>query len=130
LQQQRVLGLCSALCWPRRSVSSRNIGHPTFRHLLDTYCCTTGLQIPALQQCQEPVDRSQRLTKRLDWIEQGLTSHILAHFRDGGITAASARIVATVRAHSVSSVCSLHPKVHQATNHPSILTAQWPTQEA
>jgi len=39
----------------------------------------------------------------LNWIEQGLTSHSthLGHFGDGGMTPASARIVAAVRAHSV-----------------------------
>jgi len=42
----------------------------------------------------------------LDWIEQSLTSHSthLGHFGDGGVTAASARIVAAVRAHSVCGV--------------------------
>jgi len=44
----------------------------------------------------------------LDWIVQGLTfhstRHILGHFADGGVTAASARIVAAVRAHSVCGV--------------------------
>jgi len=41
-----------------------------------------------------------------DWIEEGLTSHSthLGHFRDGGVTAASARIVAAVRAHSVCGI--------------------------
>jgi len=39
-------------------------------------------------------------------IEQSLTSqrHILGHFGDGGVTAESARTVATVRAHSVCGV--------------------------
>ena len=42
----------------------------------------------------------------MDWIEQGLRSHSthLSHFGDGGVIAASARIVAAVRAHSVYGV--------------------------
>ena len=44
----------------------------------------------------------------LKWIGlskvQRPTRHILGHFRDGGVTAASARIVAAVRAHSVRGV--------------------------
>jgi len=42
----------------------------------------------------------------LDWIEQALTSNSthLGHFGDGGVTAASARIVAAVRVHGVCGV--------------------------
>jgi len=45
------------------------------------------------------IKQSFRVTQTLDWIEQGLTSHSrhLGHFGDGGVTAASARIVAAVR---------------------------------
>jgi len=54
--------------------------------------------------------RLSALRSKLDWIEQGLTSHSsdsthLRHFGDGGVTATSARIVAAVRAQCVRDHC-------------------------